>query len=140
MILQESVEVTRNLWQSWAVTAGGLVSAVIALTVLTKIPGGRALFKFLVADPVTRWIDRTMDRKITDATAIQMHSNRLSIEKHVSESIAPLVLQVEQINTAVNNVAPGTPAIKDRVARCERKLEAVDGKVDTIIRLMGGHE
>lgn len=132
----EHVEVTRDVWQSLLVVGGGLVTASIALSVLARVPGGRILFAFLVRDPLTRWIDRTMERKTQDWATAQTEVTRRAIEKHVTESLAPIVRAIDDINNAVNNVEPGTDPIKTRVAKHGEELAALAGKVDTILTLM----
>lgn len=132
MIAAETIEVTRNLWQSWAVTGGSIVSAVVILSILAKVPGGRAVFRFLVADPVARWMDARMDAKITSAVGLQADTVEANVQQHVTAALEPFDRKIDQINHAVNNVEPGTPPIKERVHRIELGQQVTDAKIDTL--------
>ena len=137
----EQVQVTRDIWQSLLVVGGGVLTAVIALSALARVPGGRAVFRFLVRDPLTRWINRTMDRKTEDWAIAQTAVTRKAIETHVTESLRPIVKAIADINNAVNNAVPGTPPLKDKVADQGREIAELHGKVDTILTLIKeGHE
>ena len=132
----ETVEVTRNLWQSWGVTVGSLVSAAVVLTILAKVPGGRQAFKFLVADPVGRWNDARMDAKIKAAGDAQAEAIRVAIETHVRECLEPIAAEISQINNAINNVGPGIDPMKTRVGNIEHGQAEANGKLDTVIEMV----
>ena len=130
-MIAQTVEVTRDLWQSWAVTVGGLVGAVVTLSLLVKIPGGRHAFKFLVADPVGRWMDNQMERKIETAVNLQTDAVKVAVRHHVRETLGPIEEKIDQINHAVNNVG-NAPPIKDRVRKIEAQQQLDTDKLDTL--------
>ena len=139
MIAQEviqQIEITRPVWESWAITAGGLAGAAIFLTLLSKVPGGKQAYKFLISDPVARWMDARMDQKITTAVGLQADTVKATVQQHVMAAMEPLETKIDQINYAVNNVEPGTPPIKEKVHRIQTAQEITDGKVDTILGLV----
>ena len=94
-MIAQTVEVTRDLWQSWAVTVGGLVGAVVTLSLLAKVPGGRHAFKFLVADPVGRWMDNQMERKIETAVGLQTDAVKVAVRHHVRETLGSIEENVD---------------------------------------------
>jgi hypothetical protein len=133
MIAADTVQVTRDLWQSWGVTVSGFVGAAFLLTASAKVPGPwRWLFRQLVQQPIEEWQDKRMDRKITDAVGLQAETTQLAVRTHVEKCIAPIEQAMGQINEAVNNVPSGTSKLKDRVRSLEDGQEHMTGQLDEI--------
>ena len=62
MIATEGVAV----WQSIGIVAGGLVGGAIGLTALAKIPGGRWLYRHLVAEPISEIVHAAVDERVDE--------------------------------------------------------------------------
>jgi hypothetical protein len=114
------------VWESLAVVSGGIVAAAVALGGLAKAPGGRWLFRRLVADPLRDLVAELVDQEVHVAVEV-------SVDQHLDDRLAPLVEAVEQINVAVNHVGPGAPQLKDRVAAIERSQQRIEGQL-TVVR------
>lgn len=131
---------TPSLWQSWLTVGGSIVGAVVTLTLLSKAPGARVIFRLLVADPIGRWMDERMDRKIQEAVGLQADVIQADIRARIHENVAvaiePLKESIDQVNNAVNNVGTGQPPMKDRVASLEIGQVGIKATVDTIAHMV----
>ena len=112
------------VWESVVVVAGGLVAGAVGLSVLAKVPGGRWVFEHLVAQPIRELVHSAVDERVDE-----------TVERTLDGKMAGIEAKVDQINHAVNNVGPGAPLLKDRVASLESGLERVHGQL-TVVREM----
>lgn len=113
---------------------GTLAVATVILVVAAKVPGPtKWLFERLVKEPIERWHDARTDEKITTGLGLQADM----VRQQVQDQLAPIAIEVKQVNEAVNNVGPLHPKLKDRVAGLEAGQKVMDGKLDTITDMVG---
>lgn len=101
--------------------AGGITGAALILTTLAKVPGGKWLFARLVVEPARQMVRDVMTAEIDKA-----------VDRRIGAHVAPLVDAIESVNVAVNHVAPGSPPLKDRVARIEEGQVRIEGQLSII--------
>lgn len=127
-----------TVWQAIAVVGGGTVAGALALTALANIPGGRWIYRQLVLEPMTRFVERRVDVKVTNAIGLERDALRAELHQQVSECVAPIRTQVHAINLAVNNVEGRAPikdkvhAIQQDVSELRTEVAAAAGKLDTL--------
>lgn len=114
--------------QAWALVVGSIVTAAAVLTILAKVPGGRWVFRRAIADPVLR----KLDERAVLAVAAQAEM----VKTQIRNEMAPFERKIEEINQAVNNVAPGVDPIKTKVADLQTHTQVMDGKLDLLIELV----
>ncbi len=120
MIATEGVVV----WQAIAIVAGGMIGGAVGLTALAKIPGGRWLYRHLVAEPIREIVHAAVDERV-DGTA----------ERVIDGKLAEIERKIDMVNHAVNNVGPDAPPLKDRVGSLEHGQERMYGQL-TVVREM----
>jgi hypothetical protein len=113
------------------------------LSVLAHTPGTRIVFRRLVRDPIAEWLDERMDQKITAEISLESEASNRIIEHAVAKAIDAIATDVAgvrtdiaAINLAVNNVDPGVPPIKQRVATIERGVAETNSQLSTILSVV----
>ena len=113
------------VWQSNGIVAGGLVGGAIGLTALAKIPGGRWLYRHLVAEPISEIVHAAVDERVDE-----------TVERVIDGKLTEIERKVDQINHAVNNVGPDAPPLKDRVGSLEHGQERMYGQLAVVREML----
>lgn len=118
-----------GLVEAWITTAGGIVGGVAALTLISKVPGGKQAFNLLVRDPLAKWLDNRFESSIETIV-------KGEVADQIKDALAPLESKIDSVNYAVNNVEPGVPPIKDKVRHMQTMQIAMDEKLDTVLEIV----
>lgn len=113
-----------SLLEAWGLVVSSILTAAAVLTALAKVPGFRWVFNNLVMRPFARVIDE----RVMHGIGLQAEMVHLEVQRQ----LGPIRQSIDDINQAVNNVAPGVDPIKTKVHALQEGQAVIETKVDTL--------